>query len=278
MPELPEVERARRHIESICGGRRIERCRCANDRIVFDGVTPTTVSRRLKNRRVEAVRRRGKQLWVELDARPWPLFHLGMTGHWRSPGDDGLVYEGGAKRIDESWPPKFWKIHLVMEDGGEIAMTNARRLGRIRMQDDPESEAPLMKLGFDALDEIPPARTFASMLEGRRGTVKGLLMDQSFAAGVGNWIADEVLYQAKIDPRRKIDTLDASEVRALRSKLTSVVRKACDVDADKSRFPRTWLFHRRWGKDADATTHDGRPIEHITLGGRTTAWVPSVQS
>jgi len=59
--------------------------------------------------------------------------------------------------------------------------------------------------------------------------------------------------------------------------LKSVIEFAVKVDADKTRFPRTWLFHQRWGKDGDARTHRGEQIEHISVGGRTTAWVPGVQ-
>jgi formamidopyrimidine-DNA glycosylase len=277
MPELPEVERARRLVADVAVGRTITRCRCADDEIVYDGVSPRTFARRLKGRRVIAARRRGKQMWLELDRPPHPLFHLGMTGHFLSPGHDGIVYETGAKMPDDAWPPRFWKIHVELDDGGEFVMTNPRRLGRIRLRDEPEAEPPISKLGFDALDEVPPLPEFRQMLEGRRGNVKGLLMGQGFAAGVGNWIADEVLYQARIDPRRPVSSLTPDETKALRQKLIAVVRKACDVNADKAAFPRTWLFHHRWGKNADALTHDGREIDHITLGGRTTAWVPAVQ-
>jgi formamidopyrimidine-DNA glycosylase len=104
-----------------------------------------------------------------------------------------------------------------------------------------------------------------------------LLLDQSFAAGVGNWVADEVLYQARIDPRRRACELGADEVRALRRELRAVIQRAVAVDADKDRFPRTWLFHVRWGKNKNAQTADGYRIEHITVGGRTTAYVPQVQ-
>ncbi len=277
MPELPEVERARRLVESVAVGRTIDRCRCADDDIVFDGVSPRTVARRLTGRRVEAARRRGKQMWLVLDRPPHPLLHLGMTGHVRTPDDEGIVYESGAKRVDGEWPPRFWKIHVHLDDGGEFVMTNPRRLGRIRLRDEPEAEPPISELGFDALDEVPPLPEFRRLLEGRRGNVKGLLMSQGFAAGVGNWIADEVLYQARIDPRRDVPSLTADEVKRLRSRLVSVVRRACDVNADKASFPKSWLFHHRWGKNSEARTHDGKEIDHLTVAGRTTAWVPAVQ-
>ncbi len=79
MPELPVVERGRKLVEEVAGERRITRVRCADDRIVYDAVTPARVRRALTGARVEAVRRRGKHLWLELDRAPHPLFHFGMT-------------------------------------------------------------------------------------------------------------------------------------------------------------------------------------------------------
>jgi formamidopyrimidine-DNA glycosylase len=102
-------------------------------------------------------------------------------------------------------------------------------------------------------------------------------MDQTFAAGVGNWIADEVLYQAGIAPLRKADTLSKQEVQRMRAKLKHIIGLAVRVGADKKRFPSTWLFHHRWGRNPKAETRAGEPIEHIKVGGRTTAWVPRRQ-
>ncbi|NNM24834.1 MAG: hypothetical protein HKO59_02405, partial [Phycisphaerales bacterium] len=175
------------------------------------------------------------------------------------------------------WPPRFTKIRLDLDDGGEFVMTNARRLGRLRLRHDPPSEPPLSRLGFDPLLDLPGPAAFSRLLRQRSAILKSLLMDQSFAAGVGNWIADEVLYQAKIDPRRRACDLTDAEARRVRSRLKSVVARAVAVDADKRRFPRTWLFHRRWGRDKSATTTRGDAIAFVTIGGRTTAWVPGVQ-
>ena len=107
--------------------------------------------------------------------------------------------------------------------------------------------------------------------------LKALLLDQKFAAGVGNWIADEVLYQAKLDPRRRTTSLTESELRRLRTKLSLVVRTAVKANADASRYPKTWLFHHRWGKGKGAKTKRGETIRFVTIAGRTTAWVPTVQ-
>ena len=276
MPELPEVERGRRLAAAVADGRTIAKVRCADDRIVVADVAPRTLAKTLTGRRVLAVSRHGKQLWFELDRPPMPLFHFGMTGAFHVPGGDHLPLEAGIDPGTD-WPPRFWKIELLFDDGGKLAMTSARRLGRIRLRDDPPREAPIAKLGFDPLLALPNAKAFAALVAGRRVTLKGLLLDQSFAAGVGNWIADEVLYQAELDPRRRCDSLSSAEIRRLRAKLGHVIRTACRVNADKHRLPRSWLFHARWGKSTAATTHDGEPIAHLTVAGRTTAWVPSRQ-
>jgi formamidopyrimidine-DNA glycosylase len=278
MPELPELERARRLADDVAVGRTIRRVKVHRDEIVYEGVSPQRVRRALSGRTIVAAHRHGKQLWLELDRRPWPLFHFGMSGGFHTPVDDDLQLTAGPKVDDDAWPPRFAKLHLHFDDGGELVMTNARRLGRIRLRKDPASEPPVSELGFDPLLELPTPARFRALVSERTGTLKGLLLDQAFAAGVGNWIADEVLYQAGLDPRRRANTLDAGEIERMRRKLGSVVRAAVRVNADKRRFPRTWLFHRRWGKDAGAETVEGHPIVHVTLGGRTTAWVPARQS
>jgi formamidopyrimidine-DNA glycosylase len=276
MPELPEVERGRKLAERVASGRRIARVKCADDRIVFDGVAPSTVARKLRGRQVEAVHRWGKQLWFELDQGPHPLFHFGMTGSFREPDTNPIELESGI--VDHGdWPPRFTKIRLFLEDGGELVMTNARRLGRIRLREDPLNEPPLSELGFDPLLAMPSPREFTSSMQSRRTAVKNVLMDQSFSAGVGNWIADEALFQAKVDPRRKGSDLADAECRAIRSALGRIVRKAVDVDAEKSQFPKNWLFHYRWGRAEGARTSSGDAIEFTRLGGRTTAFVPSRQ-
>ncbi len=278
MPELPEVEFGRRLAERVACGRRIERVRCADDRLVFDGVRPGEVARRLRRRIVLSARRHGKHLWFELDERPWPLFHFGMTGHLRTRGEPALALETGVAAGDTTWPPRFAKIHLWFDDGGELVMTNARRLGRIRLRDDPLREPPVAGLGFDPLHGLPDLRTFRELLSRRpRSALKALLLDQGFAAGVGNWMADEILFQAALDPRRKAGGLAAAEVRALRGAIGRVARTAVAAEARKERFPPNWLFHARWEHVRPATLADGTPVARLRVAGRTTAWVPSRQ-
>jgi len=278
MPELPEVEAARVLARRVALGRRIARVWCASDPIVFEARPPRAFTKALLGRRVRGVGRHGKHLWLELDRRPWPCFHFGMTGEFHAPRARATrLVSSGSQDRGSLWPPRFAKLRLIFDDGGELVMSDPRRLGRIRLRKDPSSEAPISGLGFDALLGLPRPAGFAGLLEGRSAPIKALLLDQSFAAGVGNWIADEVLYQARIAPKRLARSLSLDEARRLRSALRSVVATAVAARADSDRYPKSWLFHHRWGRKAQAVTARGERIRHDTVGGRTTAWVPSIQ-
>src|SRR5262245_31075147 len=222
------------------------------------------------------IRRRGKHLWFELDRRPWPSFHFGMTGGFHSPAVKTVkLKSSGTKNRAPNWPQRFWNLKLKSTGAGERWMTDARRLVRIGFRTDPRNEPPISLLGFDALHELPSSRKFHDLLHPRKAPIKAVLLDQGFSAGVGNWIADEVLYQARIDPRRRAHTLTARETARIRYRIGSVLRTALRVGADGDRFPKSWLFHYRW--DRGVPTARGEALRHQTIGGRTTAWAPAVQ-
>jgi formamidopyrimidine-DNA glycosylase len=263
VPELPEVESVRRRLEKALRGKRILRASAPPDPIVLEGTSPERLSQALRGRRIEGVQRKGKHFFFALDRRPWPLFHFGMTGWFH------------VDREDEA--RRFQRLVMEVEGGVRVVFTDPRRFGRIRLSQDPLAEPPLSLLGFDVLDELPTAAVLIPLLARRQAPLKAVLLDQSLFAGVGNWIADEVLYQAGVRPDRPAASLIPAEVRALRRAIARVIARAVAVDAEADRFPRTWLFHYRWGRDADARTSRGERIVHTTIGGRTTAWVPGRQ-
>ncbi|MCO4774275.1 MAG: hypothetical protein KDA24_29885, partial [Deltaproteobacteria bacterium] len=254
MPELAEVEHGRRIAHAIAVGRTIERAHVADDDIVVDGTTPALVRSVLQGAEVTGTGRRGKHLWLELADRPSLLLHFGMTGGFRTRQDEPLRLENSAAEVDRTWPPRFWKLHLLFDDGGELAMTNARRLGRIRLREDVLGTAPVSKLGYDPLLALPSLEDFERRIGRKKTVIKSLLLNQAFAAGVGNWIADEVLYLARLDPRRRVHDLDSAERDRLRLAIAEVVRVAAAVDARKEDFPVEWLFHHRWGKKEGSRT------------------------
>lgn len=264
MPELPEVEAARKAARRRLKGRRFVEVRCASDPIVTDGVSPREIENALRGARVTNAARFGKHLWLELDRRPWPVFHFGMTG--------GLHFYGNTADS-----PRFLKLEIILDDGRRFAFADARRFGRIRLRRDPRNEPPIRDLGHDPSFHLPPPASLHAEFTARNAPIKVVLLDQGTFAGVGNWIADEVLFQAGIRPQRPAHSLSRTEVARLRTVLLRVIGRAVAVDADSNRFPSGWLFHRRWGRVRNSVTASGEAIVHDTLGGRTTAWVPSRQ-
>lgn len=273
MPELPEVERARRLVERVAVGKKIAHASAAIDRLVFpDG--GRTIADALEGRRVVAAHRHGKWMWIELDRAPHVLVHLGMSGAWSVKGEETFAYR--SRKVDAAWPPRFAKLTIALAGGGELVLSDPRRLGRVILRDAPHGEKPLSVLGFDPILSMPALAAFRERLARRSGAVKGVLLDQTFSAGVGNWVADEVLYQARLDPRAEVSALSDDEVRRLHAKIRSVLVTAVAKDADSDRFPKTWLFHHRWKKGT--RTAKGEAVAHTVVAGRTTAWVPDVQT
>ena len=107
--------------------------------------------------------------------------------------------------------------------------------------------------------------------------IKSVLLDQKFMAGVGNWIADEACYQAKLNPHRLGVDLEQKEAKSLVKKTVSVIQKACSVDADKDRFPARGCSTTA-GQGRRGPNRQGELIQFDAIGGRTTAWVPVRQS
>jgi formamidopyrimidine-DNA glycosylase len=198
-----------------------------------------------------------------LDRPPHPVFHFGMSGRL-------VIYQAAEA------PPRYCKLAVTVSDGATAAITDVRRLGRIRLAQHPESEPPISLLGFDALTSLPSASKLQSLLATRRAPLKAVLLDQSFSAGVGNWVADEVLYQARLSPLRPGNELTEEETRRLRSALRAVLQRAVAVDANADRFPRTWLFHHRWDHRI-GTSARGERLVRQQIGGRTTTWAPERQ-
>jgi formamidopyrimidine-DNA glycosylase len=263
MPELPEVEAARRQAEGALVGRRIERAQAAIDPRVFDRAPPAEVERALAHRLIVGTGRRGKYWWLVLDRAPHPVFHFGMSGRF-------------AIDTAGSGPPPYCKLEVVLDNGTAAAIRDARRLGHIRLAGDPESEPPISDLGPDALTSTPTWRELGRLFAARRAPIKSVLLDQSVIAGVGNWVADEVLHEAGISPLRPANELSPAKLRRLHAALRSVLEQAVAVDADAERFPGHWLFHVRWDRRI-GTTAQGEVVVRQPIGGRTTTWVPARQ-
>ncbi|HRF58541.1 MAG TPA: DNA-formamidopyrimidine glycosylase family protein [Fimbriimonadaceae bacterium] len=279
MPELPEVETVRRLLQRALVGQKLVEVEVAPDEIVFEGAPPEAIVEALLGRTVTGAHRKGKAFWLAFDDAPWLFGHLGMAGWVRElgAGTIRLREHGEAPFEDEEGRPRFLKLRLVAENGAQIVLTDLRRLARVWLGESAESDEFVRGLGPDCLLEPATGKDLERRLAGRKAPIKALLLDQRLFAGVGNWIADEVLYHARIDPRRPAGTLTTGELRRLAEALSVIIQKAVDVGADSAQYPPEWLFHHRWGGGKGADTIGGRTLVREQVGGRTTAWVPGLQ-
>ena len=312
MPELPEVEAARRLIESHCAGMKVTAAETLEagghartgefDSIVFDDADTSgeSVTSALVGRTLVGVRRKGKQLWLEMSSPPHLLAHFGMTGAFVIQGVAPMSYQE-FKVHDDEWPPRFTKLELVFDGGAKrLAFCDPRRLGRLRLRAEPELQDPWKALAPDALVEPVGRERAQEALRKTGAPIKALLLDQAkLTSGVGNWVADEVLFQAGIHPEATCNTLSEAQVGKLCDTLHDVVSTAVAVNAEAgsaltgsnvkewkshcSAFPEQWLFHYRWGKGGKSAVApkvpgpNGGPITFITVGGRTSAVVVARQ-
>jgi len=260
-------------------GKKIKEVEVVKDPIIFGSTPAEAIVKALKGRTVKKIGRKGKTFWIELDKPPTLFGHLGMSGWIRELGTETvrLKEHGDAPLDDDKGRPRFLKLLITAQDGTRISYTDGRRLGRIWLSDSPKTDAKIKKLGPDVMDDLPTAKDLQTLLAKRNAPIKALLMDQHIVSGIGNWVADEVLYHAKIAPQRPASSLTAAEYSALRKSIDKVIKTAVDAGADDDKYPATWLFHHRWGGSRGADKIGKHDIKRTTVGGRTTAWVPNVQ-
>ncbi|KAI0026084.1 Formamidopyrimidine-DNA glycosylase N-terminal domain-containing protein [Xylariomycetidae sp. FL0641] len=293
MPEIAEVARVAHFLRLHLAGKKISKVVAPDDSNIFGkvGTSGPAFEKALPGKTVVDVGRQGKYFWLRLDSPPHPVMHLGMTGwvHIRGNPTAYTRYAERAKGEDpDAWPPKFWKFQLETDGDPkvEIAFTDARRFGRVRLVDCPgdaiRKHSPLVENGPDPVvdKDVFTEEYLAQKMKSRHVPIKALLLDQAMISGIGNWVGDEIMYQAKLHPEQYSDDFDDAHITTLYKAVRYVCDTAVDLLGDSDRFPEHWLFNYRWGKgkkDADTTLPNGEKITFITVGGRTSCVVPAVQ-
>jgi formamidopyrimidine-DNA glycosylase len=257
VPELPDVEHDREAFRRHASGKRVVSVWA--DPTILRNAEPGSVEGALIGRRFRDPARHGKWLIAPTDG-PVLLLHFGMTGD--------LVWSG-----DEPARHRHDRFAIGFAEGGELRYRNMRKLGGVWLaHDDTEVAGILGRLGPDALSI--DRREFAQRLARRRGGVKAALMDQSFVAGVGNIMADEILWQARLHPRAPIESLDGEERRSLYRVMRRVLQRAAQDHDYMDR--RSWLSHVR-GMPGAICPRCGTPLARMAAAGRTTYFCPRCQ-
>ena len=257
MPELPEIESYRRLAERTALHRAVADVVAADAWYLKGGLSEPEVRAALIGASFVAARRRGKLLLLDTDVGSVLGLRFGMSGRLVVDGVasvDTLLY--APTRQD----PRYDRFTVRFGDGGDLRMSDPRRLGGVAL--DPDEE----RLGPDALSV-----TLAQLrraLAGSAAPLKARLMDQARLAGIGNLIADEVLWRASLSPVRPAGQLTPAELRRLRHHLQAALK---DMMARGGSHLGDLIGERRAGGRCPI---DGTPLVRAVVGGRTTWWCP----
>ncbi len=264
MPELAEVEYYRKQWLPALGLRVTALSLHAEQR-VFRGVDTTAMQADLIGQALTDSASHGKQMCFRFGEQYWLGVHLGMTGktcmieaNYRAERHDHLV--------------------LHMEDGCSLLFTDPRMFGRILYTRSSTSPAWWATLPPEILSEGFTFQYMSRFLNRRaKSSMKAVLMMQEAFPGIGNWMADEILWRAQILPDRRPCSLSEPE----RERLYRVVREVCEdalrvISTDWGTPPDNWLFNHRW-KAGGICPQTGQALARGKIGGRTTCWSPAWQ-
>ena len=267
MPELAEVEYARKLWDPGVGAR-VTRVLLHPGARIFRGIDSAEFISGLEGTTLLGSEARAKQMLFRFGKSSktsrWLGIHLGMTGDLR------------VERHDFA-PQKH--DHLVLRQAKRaLVFKDARTFGRVRLHAGPE--VPTW------WSNLPPAVTsdeftldrMRAFLKRRSGTsIKAVLLMQEFFPGVGNWMADEILWRARVSPKVRVGRLTAAQVKALWQESREVCRIALEtVGAGDADPPKGWLFHARWSAKGICPRCQTK-LKTATVGGRTTRWCPACQ-
>lgn len=296
MPEIAEIARTVHFLRKNLVGKTIAACTALEgEDKVFEAkynATGPQFEKHLTGNTVRSVGQQGKYFYMEMAKPPHPVLHFGMTGWIKYKGEHTYYYRPKeGEEEEEDWPPRFWKFHLETKPAkGEAkiqaAFVDARRFARVKLVDCPGNEIrkhkPLSDNGPDPVVDADQVTVewLKQKCNSKKVPIKAMLLDQANISGIGNWVGDEIMYNAKMHPEQYANTLNDAQIKQLHKSIHYICKTACDLLADSEKFPEDWLFKHRWGKgkkDATKRLPNGEKIMFLTVGGRTSAVIPSVQ-
>jgi formamidopyrimidine-DNA glycosylase len=263
VPELAEVEYYRKQWD-VGLRRRVEAVQLHAGKRIFRDTDTRALARKLKGSRLVQSTARGKQMLFRFSGGSWVGIHLGMSGALRSE-------PAGFRPLKHD--------HLVLQQAKHaLVFRDPRQFGRVRFHHGDSTPAWWNEAAPEIGSTAFSARYVSEFLKRhRRAPIKAVLLLQSGFPGIGNWMADEVLWRAGIAPSTRSGELDARQQAAFRRATRFVSREALRIiGADNADPPQSWLIHHRW-KPGGICPRDGTPLARGTIGGRTTAWCPQCQ-
>ena len=263
MPELAEVEYYRKRWNPGLG-EKIQGVSLNSGKRIFRGSDTRALEKLLVGATLQKSEAHGKQMLFRFSKQLWLGVHLGMTGTLR-------VEKSGFR------PGKH--DHLVLHQKRRTLVFNdPRQFGRLRFHHGAAAPEWWAKLPPAIISEkFTVAGMDAFLRRHRQLPLKAALLHQAGFPGIGNWMADEILWRVRLHPRTRAGEISGEKSRELWRVIRFVCREACKIIGhDFSDPPRGWFIHERWTAQGRCPRH-GEPLPRATIGGRTTAWCPKCQ-
>lgn len=263
MPELAEVEYFRRQWDAGLG-EPIVALAGNFHKSVYRDCEAARLRKALPGSILRSSERKGKQMLFRVDQTAWLGLHLGMTGEL-------------SVRAAGSMPGPHDHFVLHQRDG-QLVFRDYRTFGRVLFAEGEQAPEWWANRPPEVLDDaFTPTRLREYLKRHPNAPLKALLLDQAMFPGIGNWLADEILWRARIFPALVPQDLSMAKQRELFRQIKSVCAEALemigeDIDAE----PEHWLYPHRW-RDGGSCPATGEPLIREKIGGRTTCYSPRLQ-
>ena len=259
MPELPEVNTFKKYFEETSLRQRIVEVMVSDEKIIRNMSGPD-FAERLTGRTFTSAYRQGKYLFGELDNGHSVLFHFAMTGGFK-------FYHAPEDR------PRHERFAFRFANGGHLGFDCQRKFAKILYLEDRDEYLKKIKLGPDAL--LISEEVFLEKTKGKKGPVKGFLLNQSQLAGVGNLYADEACFQCRIHPASRLDKIPEKKKTELFHTLRAILERAVNERPYYKEYPDDWFW--KWRQDGKLAPDKKSKVRHETIAGRTTFFAPGWQ-
>ncbi|GMX58858.1 MAG: bifunctional DNA-formamidopyrimidine glycosylase/DNA-(apurinic or apyrimidinic site) lyase [Candidatus Microsyncoccus archaeolyticus] len=284
MPELPEVETIVRGLEKKVLKRTFLNI-WTDSKKLFKGIAFNNFVKKIKGKKIKNIRRRGKNILFDLSEGLTLLIHQKITGHlligkWGKKDNKYISLEKGAKLND----PINQSIRVVFffDKGIQMALSDLRKFAKIELKETEEIEKELSVLGPEPL-EIN-FKEFKELFLNKKGVIKQVLMNQNFIVGIGNIYANDILWEAKISPKRRLESLKEEEIEKIYSAMKRILNESIKLKGDSFSDFRTISgekggYHkiiRVYGKEGEKCKCGGT-IRRIKQGGRSSFFCPNCQ-
>jgi len=289
MPELPEVETIVKDLNKTVKGLKITDVWTDWEKMIK---TPpyNEFVKQIKGRKILKTRRRAKYILIDLSGGKTLMIHQKISGHllcgrWEVKGKKIKSLSNGPLKEDPQ--NRFIRFILYLNNKKQLGLSDLRRFGKALLVDTNKLSQlkEIEDLGPEPLDKKFTFNKFQEILRKRRGRIKQVLMKQNIIAGIGNIYSDEILFDAKINPLKKVEDIKKEELKKIYQSMKKILQRAIvlrgdsmsdyrDLSGKKGRYQEIQKVYQREGEKCYRCKSK---IKRIKIGGRSAHFCPICQ-